>query len=645
MRIGVFICQCGDNIASVVNIERLKRRVASLPSVVCVCEHSYLCSADGQRTIGEKIDGLNLERVVVAACSPSLHTELFRNAVAQRNLNPEFLVRADIREGVSWVHRDGSSATEKAFKIIEAKLLHISTNEPFRPLRVGLERQLLVVGGGIAGITTSLIVAEAGYRVILVEEKPSIGGHMAQLSETFPTLDCAECILTPKMSAVSTHPNIELLTYSRVEDIEGFVGNFKVRIRRHARSVDERRCIGCLECVRRCPVKTESEFDRGLSERKAIYLPFPQAIPNVPVIDRTVCRRFTTDGCGICAKVCPADAIDYDDKDRVVETRVGAIVVATGYSLYPKGRLKEYGGGRPKDIVDGLQYERILSSSGPTGGRIVRPSDGETPSVVAFIQCAGSRDTNHLPYCSRICCSYTIKQALITKKRLPSSSVFVFYIDIRAVGKNYEAFYKRAQSEGVTFIRGRASKIEEREGRLIVHTEATLLGRLMVLEADLVVVATGMKGCEEGETIGSSLRLPNDEGGFIKEAHPKLRPVESGIGGIYIVGCAVSPRDIQDTVSSASAAASKVISLFLKDHIERADPTAFVDADSCVGCGLCVSVCPYNACKLDESMKSVVEGLLCEGCGACATVCPSSAIKVINSTSAQLLNVVRSLAG
>jgi len=645
MRTGVFICHCGENIAGSVDVERLKANIKALPTVVCVEDYRYLCSDVGQKLIAEKIREYRLDRVVVSACSPSLHAELFRGVVASSGLNSDFLARANIREQVSWVHPDDKNrATEKAGRLIAGVIRSVRGNKPVRAHRIEIERTALILGGGIGGISAALTIADAGYKVILVEKQPSIGGHMAQLSETFPTLDCAQCILTPKMSAVLNHKNIELLTYSELEAVEGSVGDFSVKIRKRARGVDEKKCIACYECIQKCPVRVKSEFDYGLGERKAIYIPFPQAVPNVPVIDRNNCRQFTGKKCGVCAKACPRQCIDYEGKDEVFERRVGVIIVATGYETYPKENLRSYRADRFADVIDGLQFERMLSASGPTSGKIVRPSDGKVPETIAFIQCAGSRDKNHLEHCSRICCIYTAKQALLSKKRLPSSSVYVFYIDVRTAGKNYEEFYERAQNEGVVYIRGKVTEIKQKDGKLILRAENTLIGSIVEIAADMVILSTGLKGSKDAQSLNSLLKLASDKAGFFKEAHPKLRPSESMIAGVFLAGCGQAPRDVQDTVAHSQAAASQALLLLSKPYLERIELTAFVDPDTCTGCGICVTICPYGALKIDEKKKvSTVDSVLCEGCGACSVACPSCAIVLANSAPAQVFETVRSL--
>ncbi|MCX7703196.1 MAG: CoB--CoM heterodisulfide reductase iron-sulfur subunit A family protein [Planctomycetota bacterium] len=518
----------------------------------------------------------------------------------------------------------------------------VQQNKTVKRRSFNIEKTALVVGGGIGGISAALMIADAGYKVVLLEKSPSIGGNMARLSETFPTLDCAQCILTPRMSAIASHKNIELLTLSEVESVEGFVGNFRVRIRKHPRSVSVTKCIGCFECVRKCPVEVKSEFERGLAERRAIYIPFPQSVPNAPAIDRNACRWFAGKRCGLCAKVCPVKCISYSEEEEIVERRVGAIIVATGYETYPKENLRYYRAGGISNVVDGLTFERILSASGPTAGKIVCPSDGRTPETVVFVQCAGSRDKNHLEHCSKICCIYTAKQALLTKKRIPNSSVYVFYIDVRTSGKGYEEFYLRAQDEGVVYIRGKVTELKEREGKVILRAENTLGGGILEVSADLVVLATGMRGSSDSIPLASALKLPLDKANFYREVHPKLKPSESPVAGIYLGGCAQAPRDVQDTIAHSQAAASQALLLFSLPALIRTEPAAYADPDTCTGCALCTEICAYKAISIDEKRKvAVVDEALCEGCGACSAVCPSSAVTLANATPAQVLESVR----
>ncbi|MCK4296173.1 MAG: CoB--CoM heterodisulfide reductase iron-sulfur subunit A family protein, partial [Candidatus Marinimicrobia bacterium] len=414
-RIGVFVCHCGRNISATVEIDKVVEVIGRYPDVAHCEDYKYLCSEPGQSLIKEKIKEKKLSGVVVAACSPSLHEITFRRTVEQSGLNPYLLEIANIREQCSWVHADVDQATAKAISIIKTIIEKTKLNEALLPIKIPVNQRALIIGGGIAGIQSALDIANSGYKVILVEKSPSIGGHMAQLSETFPTLDCSQCILTPKMVEVSQHKNIRLLAYSEIEDVGGSVGNFKVKIKRKASYIDNVRCTGCGVCSEKCPVKIDSEFDEGLGKRKAIYVPFPQAVPNKPVIDKDHCTYFLKEGkCGVCQIVCSPKAIDFNQKDEIIEEEVGAIIVATGYELYPIEKIVEYGAGKYEDVINGLQFERLLSASGPTLGEIHRPSDGRIPKKVAFISCVGSRDPeHHLPYCSKICCMYMVKHAML----------------------------------------------------------------------------------------------------------------------------------------------------------------------------------------------------------------------------------------
>ncbi|RLG83618.1 MAG: disulfide reductase [Thermoprotei archaeon] len=630
-RIGVFICHCGRNIAGIVEVKKVAEEIAKLPNVVYVEDYVYMCSDPGQQRIIEAIKREKLNAVVVAACTPSLHYETFAKAVEAAGLNRYRYEMACIREHSSWVHFDKKKATEKAIKIISAAVAKVSKNKSYEPITGKVIRKALIIGGGIAGITAALDLANSGIPVILVEKSPTIGGKMAMLSETFPTLDCAQCILTPRMAEVARHPNIKIYTLSEVIDVEGYIGNYRVKILKHPRKVDPSLCRLCSFCERVCPVKVPNEFDRGLSMRKAIYIPFPQAVPSAYVVDSEHCTK-----CGLCLKVCPVNAINLEEKEEIIEEEVGAIIAATGYDLYPGEHLKEYGYGIYQDVIDSLQFERLLSASGPTKGKILRPSDGKPVKRIVFIQCAGSRDENHLPYCSKICCMYTAKHALMFKEQVPDGEATIFYIDIRAAGKGYEEFVKRVQEEfQVNYIRGRVSKVyRDVNGDLVAIGVDTLSGQRITIRADLIVLALGIVP-KLNPDLASKLKIPLDQYGFAQEVHPKLRPVEVATGGVFICGAVQGPKDISETVTQASATAAKALELLSKEYIVREPLIAEVDRDLCNGCRICLTVCPYGAIEMVEG-KAKVNELLCEGCGACNASCPVGAIQLRNYTDEQL---------
>jgi len=647
-RIGVFVCHCGINIAATVDVEKVVKEVRRYPGVAHAEHYQYMCSDPGQKLVQEAIGKYKLDGVIVAACSPTLHEVTFRRASENAGLNPYQCEIANIREQCSWVHADREAATRKAVRIIESLVEKVKYDESLTPLSVPLTKRALVVGGGVAGIQAALDVANSGYEVLLVEKQPSIGGHMAQLSETFPTLDCSQCILTPKMVEAGQHPNIRLMTYSEVEGISGYVGNFTVKIRKKAAYVNWDKCTGCGVCTEKCPKKVPSEFNRNMGTRGAIYTMFPQAVPNYPVIDRDNCLYFAKGRCRICEKSCDLGAIDYKQKDKVLEEQVGAVIVATGYDTLPIDQLGEYGYGKLPDVIDGMAFERLLSASGPTGGEIRRPSDGQVPKEIVFVQCAGSRDPEkHLPYCSKICCMYTAKHALLYKHRVHDGQPYIFYIDVRTGGKGYEEFYHRvSEEEGVVYIRGKVSRIFQDGDRLIVWGVDTLTGKKVEIAADLVVLATGMIPSAGSQALFSTMKLAADENGFLSEAHPKLRPVESIQAGFYLAGAAQGPRDIPETVAQASGAASKAIALFSQEKLFHEPIVACVDEDLCSGCKVCISACPYDAREFDEKEGIVrVNELLCEGCGACVVSCPSGATQQKNLTDEQIREMVKASLG
>jgi heterodisulfide reductase subunit A len=654
-RIGVFVCHCGENIAGTVDCAAVAQASGELPGVAHSIDYKYMCSDPGQSQIKEAIQQKRLTGVVVAACSPRMHEPTFRRACAEAGLNPFLCEMANLREHCSWVHAKTPPTTEKAIDLVRIIVEKVKRNRPLFPINVPVTKTALVLGGGIAGIQASLDIANAGHKVILVERDPSIGGHMAQLSETFPTLDCSQCILTPRMVEVAQHPNITLYTYSELEKLDGFIGNFKATIRKKARGIDEKLCTGCAACTQKCPMKKiPSEFNAGLGRRSAIYVPFPQAVPNKPVIDRAHCTYYKNGRCKLCEKACPPKALRYDQEDQLLDVEVGAVVVATGYDVKPTSFFPEYGYGVYQDVITGLQFERLASASGPTLGVMKRPSDGTTPETVVFIACAGSRDpAKGVNYCSKICCMYTAKHAMLYKHKVHSGKAYVFYMDIRAGGKMYEEFVRRAiEEDEVDYVRGRVARIYERDGKLIVKGVDTLLNsRPIEVEADMVVLATAMVAQNDAEVLAQKLKVSYDGDHFLSEAHPKLRPVEMNTAGVFVAGACQAPKDIPETVAQASGAASKVAGLFSKDELSREPVVAVVNRtgpptfSTCVGCFLCESACAYQAIereeiknrdgKLIKTVAKVNQGV-CQGCGTCVALCRTKSIDLQGFTNEQV---------
>jgi heterodisulfide reductase subunit A len=644
---GVFICHCGINIAGTVDVKKVAQEAAKHPGVAHAEDYVYMCSEPGQNLIINAIKEKNLDHVVVACCSPTLHETTFRNASKRAGLNPFRCEIANIREQCSWVHKDMAKATSKASRITKSAVERVRKNEELEPISVPVTRRALVVGGGISGIQSALDLANSGYEVVLVERSPSIGGHMIQLSETFPTLDCSQCILTPKMVEVSKHPRITLMTYSEVQDISGYVGNFKVKILRKPTYVDASKCTLCDECTKVCPIVVPNEFDLGLTGRRAIYIPFPQAIPASYTLDDKNCPALFPIACGKCYHVCKPRAIDYDMKPRLDEIEVGTIIVATGYDLYDKENMAEYGLGKYADVLDGLQFERLCSASGPTQGKILRPSDHKEPKEVVFIQCSGSRDPeNHCAYCSKICCMYTAKHAMLYKHHVHDGQAYIFYIDIRSGGKNYEEFVQRAVEEDeVLYLRGKVSKVFQEGDKLKVWGVDTLTGKKIEIDADMVVLAMAMRPSAGARELAKKLKLSLDKDGFLAEAHPKLRPVESVTSGMFLAGAAQAPKDIPEAVAQASGAAAKAITILSQERLYHAPTVAVVNNNICTGCAMCVQVCPYEAISLDAKGKAVVNEVLCEGCGTCSATCLRAAIQVKNATPHQVHEMIKACLG
>jgi heterodisulfide reductase subunit A len=635
--IGVFICHCGKNIAITVDVEEVTRAIAKLDGVVLAENYRYMCSEPGQNKIRDAIKEKNLSGVVIAACSPRLHEMTFRKTVSSADMNPYLCEIANIREQCSWVHKDKKEATKKAIQIIKSLVEKAKLNDALTPVTVPVTRKCMVIGAGISGMQAALDIADAGIKVILVEKNPSIGGHMAQLSETFPTLDCSQCILTPKMMEVGNHPNIELLTYAEVVEVDGSIGNFNVKVKKKPRYVDLDKCTACNDCTDVCPVIVPNEFDEGLGIRKAIYVPFPQAMPQAYVLDDKTCLGLHPLACSKCKDVCEPGAIDYDQGPEYVDFTVGTIIVTTGFDLLPMQEIGEYGYGKYEDVVNGLQFERLLSASGPTLGEIRRPSDGTVPKEVVFVQCVGSRDPEHcMPYCSKICCMYTAKHAKLYQHTVPDGQAYVFYIDIRSDGKGYEEFVQQTiEDEGVIYLRGKVSRVfrDEKNDKMIVWGVDTLTGKKVEIAADMVVLAMAAVPSEGIKELTKKLKITTDAFGFINEAHPKLRPIDTATRGIFLAGCSQSPKDIPDTVAQASGAAAKAAIPVLQGKIELDPQISTVNEDRCSGCGMCAPMCEFGAIEIIEDPKNPkkkiaeINDALCEGCGSCAGACPAGAME------------------
>ncbi|HUV51016.1 MAG TPA: CoB--CoM heterodisulfide reductase iron-sulfur subunit A family protein [Anaerolineae bacterium] len=649
-KIGVYICHCGMNIASKVDVESVVEFAGKLDHVAVAREYKFMCSSPGQQMIDNDIKKLGLNRVVVASCSPRMHELTFKKACEKAGINPHYFQMANIREQSSWVTRDPEEATAKAKDLVAAAVARVAFHRPLQSREVAVKKSILVIGGGIAGMQSALSAAESGYRVYLVEREPSIGGHMAKFDKTFPTLDCAACIMTPKMVAVDQHENIELLTYSEVVSIEGFIGNFKAKILKKPRYVNEDKCTGCGVCMEKCPArKIPSEFNERLTTRTAIYSPFPQAVPRTPVIDPEQCRVLAKNKrCGVCRKFCEAGAIDLEQKPRYLDIEVGAVIVATGFKAFDPTPLTNYGYGRFPEVYTSLEFERLNNATGPTSGKILM-KNGQAPKKVAIIHCVGSRDVRYRKYCSRVCCMYSMKFAHLLREKT-DAEVWEFYIDIRSPGKLYEEFYNRVQEEGVHLVRGRVAEVtdipdnQEDFGRLTVIAENTLTRQAKRLLVDMVILSVGLEPAEGSKDVARLVGISTDGDGWMTELHAKLAPVATPVGGIFLAGCCQGPKDIPDTVAQAMAAAGEATSLLSKGTVSTKTEISYIDPDLCAGCQTCLQVCAYSAIQFDAGRcVSVVNDALCQGCGSCSVACPSGAAGVKHFTDKQVMEEMEAI--
>jgi heterodisulfide reductase subunit A len=654
-KIGVYVCHCGTNIAGTVDVQgvaewaaaRLKHR-----GVVIGRDYKFMCSSLGQEMIEKDIKELGLTRVVVAACSPHLHEKTFRAACKNSGLNPYLCELVSVREQVSWVHSDKEAATEKAKAVIAGGVERVIHDEPLEPIVVPIEANTMVVGGGIAGIQAALEIADAGFHVCLVEREPSIGGHMAQFDKTFPTLDCSACILTPKMVDVGSHPNITLMTWSEVEKVDGFVGNFTVSVRKKARYVNTETCTGCGICWEKCPWKVQDMvYEVGMAKRKAIYTPFAQAVPKYPVIDRENCAYFKNGKCKACQMFCPTEpnSIEFDQVDEMVEVKVGNIILATGYDLFDVKRIPQYGYGRLPNVFTNLEFERMCNAAGPTEGKIVLRDMKTPPKSVAIVHCVGSRDENYNTYCSTICCMQSLKFAHLVRERT-GAEVYNCYIDIRAAFKDYEEFYKRVLEEGGHFIRGKvaevtdAARTAEEQGKLIVQVEDTLIGKQRRVPVDMVILSAGIEPRADAKEVGKLFGIACGASGWYTEKHPKLDPVATMTEGIFIAGCVQGPKDIPASVAQGAAAAARVLGKIQQGQMALEPIKASINEIQCSGCRICNGLCPFNAISFHEDdMVSEINSALCQGCGTCVAACPAGAISGTGFSNEQIMAQIEGL--
>jgi heterodisulfide reductase subunit A2 len=646
-RIGVFVCHCGINIAQNVDVKALTEYANHLHGVVVAKEYKYMCSDVGATLIKDTIKEFKLDGVVIASCSPRMHEHTFRRVANDGGVNPYRVEISNIREQCSWAHSDKQKATEKAKYLVRSAVSKALSLEPLKPSTLKVIPEALIIGGGIAGIQASLDLANDGFKVHLVERDPSIGGHMAQLDKTFPTLDCSSCILTPKMMEVANHENIELLSYAEVASIEGSIGNYTVKIKKKPRYIDVEKCTGCGDCATNCRLKDRitSEFNQGMGKRGAAYMPFPQAVPLKYVIDDKKCLYLTKGKCGdepLCKKACAQNAISFDQKEEIIERKVGVIVVATGYDVMDPTLVYEYGYYQSPDVITTLELERLISSSGPTKGEILRPSNQQKPKSITFILCVGSRDETQCTWCCRIGCMTALKQVYLLKEKLGEDvEINLCYNDLRSFGKGYEEFYRKVRGLHTNMFRGRPSEVRPMPDHLKIDIFDTTTSKLFEIKTDMVILVPAMMPRKDATEFARLLHLTLSGDGFFLEAHPKLRPVDTFVNGIFIAGCCQAPKDIQDTVAQASAAASRAATILSQDELEIDPLIAMVDEDACTGCGICVEVCPYEARTLNERKRiAEVNEALCVGCGGCIAACPSNASIHKNFTKKQLLNMV-----
>ena len=648
-KVGVFLCHCGGNISDVVDVRAVREFAERQEEVVLATDTRFMCSNEGVCRLQDEIRKRSLDGVVVACCTPKMYEDLFRGKAAEAGMNPYLLEIANVREQCAYPHRhEPEKATEKAKGLVLAQVEKVRKLRPLETKTAAVAPGVAVIGAGITGIHASLLLAELGHKVTLIEKSPTIGGNMARLVKTFPTDDCAMCTLSPKMNEAYNHENIELLTYAEVTSAKRTPGRFTLTVTEKPRFVTDA-CVGCNKCTEKCPVSTAkaptqvpSEWEMGLAKRKAVYLPFPSALPQLWTIDADHCFYFQRGGkCRICAMVCPAKAIDFTMAAKERQVEVGAVIVATGFQEYDPAPLKHLGFGRHPNVVTQMQVARMLDSMGPTHGAVARRSDGKPATSVVMVQCVGSRGTPGDPltheYCSRVCCMVAVKHASLIRKAQPDTEVYILYNDLRAYGKGFEEYYTRSMTLGVKFVRGLPGSVRREGERLLVDVEDMLTGRRLEIPADLVVLSAAMEP-PPVDGLLAALHLDKSPDGFVKEYHAKINPTETAIKGVYVAGCAQGPKDITDSISQAGAAAMSAAVFLGKGEMTLNPIVAEVDPALCRACDRCAEVCEFEGVRVDpERLLAVVDETACEGCGKCAVVCPTGAITVRQFRKEQVL--------
>ena len=655
-KVGVFICHCGGNISDVVDVKAVREFASEQEDVALATDFRFMCSNEGQECLQKEIREKGLDGVVVACCTPKMYEELFRAKAGEAGMNPYLLEIANIREQCSYAHRfEPEKATAKAKMLVKAQVEKVRRLRPLETKTAKIQPGVAVIGGGIAGIHASLLLANLGHKVTLIEKSPTIGGNMARSYKTFPTDDCAMCTLSPKMNEVYNHPKIELLTYAEVRDAKRSPGKWALTVEKKPRFVTDA-CIGCNRCTEKCPVSTakspiqvDSEWDTGISKRKAIYLPFPQALPPLWTIDADHCFYFQRNAaCRVCAMVCPAKAIDFTMKAERVEIEVGAVIVATGFKEYDPTPLTHLGFHREPNVVTQMQVARMLDSGGPTKGVVAKPSNGEAAETVVMVQCVGSRgapgDPNVHEYCSRVCCMVAVKHAMLIRKARPDTEVYVLYNDLRAYGKGFEEYYAHSMQLGVKYVRGLPGKVQRRGDKLLVDVDDMLTDRRLSIPADLVVLSAALEP-NPIDGLLAALHVDKTPDGFVKEYHAKINPTETAVKGVFVAGCAQGPKDITDTIAQAGSAAMSA-AVFLGSGEMTLNPlVAEIDPALCRSCDRCTEVCEFDAVHVDpQRLIAVVDETACEGCGKCTVVCPTGAIRVRQFTTPQIVASIDALA-